>query len=163
MGKSGNAVIEAAPDLSRADPFDPVAAITGVMEVEPDLSTCGYRAFGRDRLRPDQFERYREKMTSAESVEEFVHARAFLQANGIPIKGFGSLTSYGWKHIAERWTNPATGEARYVSNGMFIAAALSLGYRTKRDDGPNACLNIAAATAKAARRLRPHIYLSDRF
>ena len=47
------------------------------------------------------------------------------------------MTSYGWKHVAER----AIGE--YVSNGDFICAALYLKYKMKRDGtSPNVYLNI---------------------
>ncbi len=38
-------------------------------------------------------------------------------------------TSYQYKHWAESWA------ARYVTNGAFIAAALGLGWKHKRDGG----------------------------
>ncbi|HHJ17063.1 MAG TPA: hypothetical protein ENJ80_10230 [Gammaproteobacteria bacterium] len=56
------------------------------------------------------------------------------------------ISSYGLKHLAERWhraqgTMPGTD--CYVSNDALIAAARQLNYDVKPIPGsPNACLNI---------------------
>ena len=51
-------------------------------------------------------------------------------------------TSYGLKHDAERW-HVANGTGLYLSNGAFISAAISMGYKVRRiSDTPNAVLNI---------------------
>jgi hypothetical protein len=47
-----------------------------------------------------------------------------------------SRSSYGWKHSAEDW-GAGVGMEPYVSNGDFIAAALSLGVPVGPTDGPN--------------------------
>jgi hypothetical protein len=47
-------------------------------------------------------------------------------------------TSYGLKHIAVE-------EIGYITNGVFIAAAIAEGFRVVRiDDSPNALLNISS-------------------
>ena len=51
-----------------------------------------------------------------------------------------TITSYGWKHIAEK-----NSERKYISNGAFIFAAIKLGFLVKRiEDGPNAYINISS-------------------
>lgn len=55
-------------------------------------------------------------------------------------------TSYGLKHIVEKWTEEKfnTTSYRYVSNGAFITAALELGYKMQpcEPTGPNAYFNM---------------------
>ena len=58
------------------------------------------------------------------------------------IEGWSRSSSYGWKHMVEYWW-PGTGD-HYVSNGMFIAAALAVGARIKTYPGsPNVALNLS--------------------
>jgi hypothetical protein len=47
-------------------------------------------------------------------------------------KSVSKFSSYGWKHRAEGWFRDARGKREYVSNGMFIAAALSIGMPMER-------------------------------
>ena len=47
-----------------------------------------------------------------------------------------SSSSYGLKHIVERYLK-ATKTGYYVSNGIFIAAAISCGFRYKECDKKN--------------------------
>lgn len=47
-----------------------------------------------------------------------------------PCKSIRPRSSYGWKHVMEN----DTGE--YVSNGAFVAAAISLGYKHTADYSP---------------------------
>ena len=50
-----------------------------------------------------------------------------------------SGTSYGLKHVAER-------DVGYITNGVFIAAAVAEGFRVVRiRETPNAWLNISMA------------------
>jgi hypothetical protein len=51
-----------------------------------------------------------------------------------------SGTSYGLKHVAEE-------DIGYITNGVFIAAAIAEGFRVKRcsDNSPNGRLNISKA------------------
>ena len=54
------------------------------------------------------------------------------------------ITSYGWKHIAEK-----NSERKYISNGAFIFAAIKLGFLVKCiEDGPNAYINISSKSIK---------------
>ena len=46
------------------------------------------------------------------------------------------VSSYTWKHVVERCYRS------YITNGEFICAALHLGYKMKKSDGPNAWFNI---------------------
>jgi hypothetical protein len=57
-----------------------------------------------------------------------------------------SCTSYSWKHVAERFHRGQGTENPYVSNGMFLAAAIHMGFIVKSDraNSPNAYLNIAS-------------------
>ena len=89
-------------------------------------------------------------MLSRWEVEQFAGALAFL--DGVqPLKSLNRRrTSYGWKHVAERW-HKARGNPCYVSNGMFIAAALARGFRIERlPSDPNVYLNIPETLAREA-------------
>ncbi len=58
-------------------------------------------------------------------------------------------TSYGLKHVVERTTMPH----RYIGNGIFIAAAMLSGFKTKiYDDNLNVCFNISTGSINQARQ-----------
>jgi hypothetical protein len=58
------------------------------------------------------------------------------------------FSTYGWKHLAENWTGA------YVSNGMFIAAAKSLGFTVRQTPGtPNGLMNLGKPAWLAAERI----------
>ena len=65
--------------------------------------------------------------------KEFEAICNFLNENIKHTKTFSKngSSSYGLKHVVEDIIH------HYVSNGMFIAAALSCGYKMKYYDGPN--------------------------
>jgi hypothetical protein len=56
-------------------------------------------------------------------------------------------TSYGYKHLAEKWTQrakdwcpPLYEKGHYITNGALIQAAINLGYQPifgKNNEGPN--------------------------
>lgn len=126
------------------------AAIAAVMEREPELGSRGYRTWDDRRTTEENAETFRlnrDEMLKAHSVEEFARAIAFLEtkekARTVSRRG----TSYGYKHEAERFHEAQSPRANpYVSNGLFIAAALHLGFTVKRDGhGPNGFINIASA------------------
>lgn len=55
------------------------------------------------------------------------------------------MSSYGWKHVVERYYNKQSGKTdTYIANGDFICAALILGYKMlyNRQNGPNAYFNL---------------------
>jgi hypothetical protein len=117
--------------------------IERVCSEHPDLNANGIR------FRPRSYPQYshdtlRAEMTTPKRVAEFRRALAFLRRFGAPtfIEGWNGSSSYSWKHMVEYWW-PGTGD-HYVSNGMFIAAALAVGARIKTYPGsPNVALNLS--------------------
>ncbi|MFZ5896875.1 MAG: hypothetical protein ACOY0T_37810 [Myxococcota bacterium] len=58
-------------------------------------------------------------------------------------------TSYGYKHVVERWVDRRGGPHMYVSNGSFIAAAAGLGFEPKEVPGsPNVYFQFSVETVK---------------
>jgi hypothetical protein len=119
----------------------------GIMGDWPLLCTNGLSSYP-GRTREERSERLRESRADRLSdryLDEFERSRRWLRL--IPkrqtINRAGS--SYGLKHQAEDYIG-------YVSNGMFIAAAIAEGFRVKRCDSgsPNAYFNISSL----ARRMR---------
>ena len=116
--------------------------IITVQAAEPCLTRWGFwcgQAY--------DFGQARDEMTSAEGVAEFDRATAFLLNCRRTRDVTAPRTSYGWKHVAERLAREA-GRPGYVSNGMFLAAALALGFVVEREHprSPNAYLNISRRT-----------------
>ena len=66
-------------------------------------------------------------------------ARTWLKEKAIRIASLNrASTSYGWKHVAERYAKS------YISNGAFIHAAMLEGFKIKHiEDSQNAYLNIS--------------------
>lgn len=131
------------------------AAIEAVLARQPDLCANGFRyAYARESAQEaaDYFKRSRAAMTEGPYVEQFARAVAFLQTKVKSATVSRKRTSYGYKHDAEAFHKAANPDGDpYVANGMFIAAALHLGFTVKRDgNGPNAFINLA--TPKAPRR-----------
>ncbi len=58
-------------------------------------------------------------------------------------------SSYGLKHLAERWSRD-TGGISYICNGAMILAAALEGYIVQPDGGPNALINISRRAVRAA-------------
>jgi hypothetical protein len=50
-------------------------------------------------------------------------------------------TSYGLKHVVERWAHKIRGEHQHICNGAFIEAARRGGYRVERADDAPGSLN----------------------
>ncbi len=135
---------------------DQRAAIAAVMEQQPELGSGGFRTWdGRRTVKEnaDDFRADREEMLESHSVAEFMRAVAFLRTKEKARTVSRKRTSYGYKHEAERFHRDlAPGANPYVANGLFIAAALHLGFTVKRDGhGPNAFVNIASAPMRRDR------------
>lgn len=107
-----------------------LAAIRSVMEQHPDLGVSG---FGKNDipLSPDD----RLRMLNERSVDEFIRSCQFIDACE-RYKTNRGHTSYGLKHDAER---KAGG---YITNGMFIAAALHMKVNVVERRGPNLVLGL---------------------
>ncbi|WP_264942207.1 hypothetical protein [Sphingomonas canadensis] len=137
-------------------------AVRSVMEREPQLTERGYDTvwprFSDERKmtldeRKAAFAKRREDTLHDNSMDEFELAWIYLsmqQRRKTINMDFGS---YGLKHRAEnlsRKQGQYTHLGDYVSNGMFIIAALACGFEAKQIDyGPNACFNISSKTIRA--------------
>jgi hypothetical protein len=72
--------------------------------------------------------------------QQIAACRAWLREFAVPTKTIRPrASSYGYKHVVERWTREK-GVNLYIANGAFIAAAIVEGYRLERTDrsSPNA-------------------------
>jgi hypothetical protein len=93
----------------------------------------------------DSFEAARAEMTSNGAIEEFERASRFLTQHCERRQSCSKYSSYGWKHRAESWFREQTGYREYVSNGMFIAAAIANSFKIGYFPGsPNCRISISA-------------------
>ena len=108
-----------------------------------DLSANGWNYRGITR---EQQEIYRLEMTSDHSAQQFECATEYLAQCNRRKTVWKGRTSYGWKHQAEHYFESSGRDPHYVSNGMFVAAALSLDFVVQRiPNSPNCFLNISAS------------------
>jgi hypothetical protein len=131
---------------AEAEPF-----LRKALELEPRLTHFGLGIFDESKKR---LEAARRGKSTQDLDDEFVRERQGLHEHldeiaacadwikrQIRIKTFNThSTSYGYKHMVERWFRGKVGPYVYVANGSFIAAALGLGYPLKPSDSnsPNA-------------------------
>lgn len=94
-----------------------------VLDLHPDLGMDGFEPMPKRR----------DEML--DEVEQFIKARDWIAKFPKVRKINNGYSSYGLKHLAEP-------EIRYVSNGVFIAAAISAGFTVRRD-GLNGLFNIS--------------------
>lgn len=108
--------------------------IEEIVKQYSDLTDFGFGVY------PGQsFEVERAKMFEPRSMEEMELAVRWLAGQRRTKTVWdGSPNSYGLKHLAEN-------DIGYVTNGMFIAAGISIGLLVKRD-GPNAVFNLSRKT-----------------
>jgi len=123
------------------------------MTKEPRLTAFGIGVyFGTPReQRKAKFAKDRADMLHEKCIEQFGRACMWLHDKPktkqiTPRAG----TSYGLKHCVERWHQKHFEGEAYVSNGMFIAAAIALGFQIRNSGGeerssPNVFLNITSA------------------
>jgi hypothetical protein len=111
-----------------------------IMSQSPDLGAYGWKHRG---ITPEQHEISRSEMTSDHYVQQFEHATKYQARCKRRKTVWKGGTSYGWKHQAEHYF--ASGRHHYISNGMFIAAAIDLGFVVERIyNSPNCFLNISS-------------------
>ena len=131
-------------------------AIHAVMDKMPELGRGGF--FVHDRRHTpaanrQQHEESRASMLVDGAIGEFERAIEFLKHRGQRATLNRKITSYSWKHDAERFHRAAGADNDYVANGMMIAAAIHLGFKFAREGyGPNAFLNVADVKAAGPRR-----------
>ena|SRR5215472_9739085 len=113
-----------------------------ILDAEPLLNDFGYGALEEHHKSAEQIAAEiaanRAKMLEPHSLTQFEAARAWLRQ--FPkIKQFSRHgSSYGLKHAAAY-------DLGYVTNGVFIAAAIAEGFRAERvDRSPNARIAISS-------------------
>jgi hypothetical protein len=122
------------------------ADMARILEREPELSDFGYGLSDFEKTpeeRRARFEKDRQAIREPDSLVQFLTACRWL-GQFAKIKVLNKRgTSYGLKHIAEK-------EIGYVTNGVFIAAAIAEGFRVRREGrrSPNAVLNISTTAWK---------------
>lgn len=136
--------------IGRADTTAARKGIQAVMEREPHLTPFGYPQLNR-RMSPEErnseFDRLRRSMVSDYHIAQFLMAQEFLLTMPRTKRVTRKVSSYGYKEQVEDFQKRKNAPDPYVSNGMFIAAALDLGFEVARIDGsPNAYFNIGAPT-----------------
>jgi hypothetical protein len=131
------------------------AEMERVLDREPHLGDFGFDVWDRRKTSLEmaaELARQRDDILSSASLAAFIATRAWLRRHNKRKTINKSGTSYGLKHIAER-------DVGYITNGVFIAAAVAEGFRVVRDgDGPNAWLNISET---AWNRRAAQIYPSE--
>jgi hypothetical protein len=135
--------------------FGAAAAIKRAIELFPTLTDEGLAEWYERGMTPaerkEQFRQSREAMFHPGSIESFINAVGWLSRQGKRKTFNRHGTSYGLKHVASEEiayqlkANGRDGDG-YMTNGIFIAAAIATGFDIKQiDDGPNAWLNIATS------------------
>lgn len=123
-----------------------------VLEREPQLSDNGFKQLDRARPRAEQdaeFLKWRESIREPRSLAQFMAARDWLsqfrKTKALNRRG----SSYGLKHWAED-------DIGYITNGVFIAAAIAEGFTVRRTDpgSPNAWFNISTEAWRHVERRR---------
>ncbi len=135
-------------DLTRSSSVELHLAIT--LNKIPQLNDFGIGSFGSNRNLPKAerdaiFEKNRKVLRK--SVEPVTETINWLQLNIKPIKSLNSnRSSYGIKHIAEK-------DLGYITNGVFIAAAIIAGYPYKIVfDSPNVSFGMSEKSFKEINR-----------
>lgn len=114
----------------------------------PDLTDFGFGVYADRKLSPAERQRTyaadRAMLFHPRSLDGFAKACAWLAAQPRTVNvNRAAGSSYGLKHVAEH-------EIGYVTNGIFIAAAIASGFKVCPIPGsPNAWFNIS----KRARRI----------
>ncbi len=118
----------------------PQDCIQKAIDQVPELTDFGIGIFEHGRgLTPTQrtskFQEYQQKLL--DSAEEFEKTCEWLSTKERRKTINKSHTSYGLKHMAER-------DIGYITNGVFIAAAIHCGFKIQFFHGSaNVCINIS--------------------
>jgi len=134
------------------------------LKKEPRLTYFGVGIFGEGRRRREAArsgngteaidrEFQEERLALAKHLDEIAACADWVKRQR-RIASFNlKHTSYGYKHLVERWFQGG-GPYQYVSNGSFIAAALGLGFDGKPDSpvSPNLHFQFSQRTVKTPLR-----------
>ena len=126
-------------ELKDASDIELRLAIT--MSREPDLNDFGIGLYHDHQRRPraERIQRLEEdRQQLRDSVDAVTTTVDWLRERVEPIRSINMKhTSYGLKHLAEK-------DVGYITNGVFIAAAIVAGYPYKiRFDSPNVCFGMS--------------------
>ena len=100
-----------------------------------------------DALMAEQPTLQAEREMICDSIEDVIWTVEWLRSNVEPIKTINRRhSSYGLKHLAEKFSPNG-----YLSNGVFIAAAMIVGYPFKVDP-PNAMFGMSERSIKRLHR-----------
>jgi hypothetical protein len=118
-------------------------AVSRICSAQPDLAPFGFWHPGALATR-EQFDAGRDAMLDGDHLGQFRRAMAFLLACCDRRRELNlRSTSYGLKHQVEHALRAAGERGVYCSNGMFIAAAMTLGFRVEQiARTPNAWTNV---------------------
>lgn len=124
----------------------PNPALLAVMKQVPALTDFGLGISWHHRRKSAEeqqaiFDRERADLMNTQSFEatcEWISQHLEKQKSL-----YRGNSSYGIKHIVEKQTG-------YITNGVFIAAMIALGYAW-RPDGPNAFFNVTARSVNRAK------------
>jgi hypothetical protein len=120
-----------------------LTVMKNILAEHPDLGNFGFGVFDSRHKTASQREaelaEEREVICQPRSLVAFIETRKWLRGktkiNKLNKKG----SSYGLKHVVER-------EIGYITNGVFIAAAIAEDFNVKRiADSPDAWLNISSS------------------
>ncbi len=119
--------------------------IQKIIDILPQLTNFGIGIYddGRKLSREEYKRKFdEEQATLLNSLDDFVKACSWLNQIS-KIKSINRhRTSYGLKHVAEKHMG-------YVTNGVFIAAAIHCGFKYKINDGsPNVMFNMSEKSIK---------------
>jgi hypothetical protein len=133
---------EAADEMRRVLAHQPQLGDFGFGVYDPRRKTAAEREAGLAKERND--------ICSPSALAAFVVTRDWLRQHNKRKTINKTGTSYGLKHVAEK-------DVGYITNGVFIAAAIAEGFRVVRiGDTPNAWLNISATAWKRTPSNRPN-------
>lgn len=113
-----------------------------IMQEYPNLCSHGYRThWPQDEIAQTNLAEWRDELAADE--EQFIKAHAWCASYLVVSRRVNKRhTSYGLKHICERYTG-------YVTNGTFIAAMISAGFTPFASVGsPNPNFNVTDGAVK---------------
>lgn len=136
-------------DLIGANPVELHLAIT--MEKVPLLNDFGIGIYdGHRRLSKEERDAIfkKDRKVLRESLNPIAKTIMWLQTRVAPIKTINiNQSSYRYKHIAEK-------DIGYITNGVFIAAAIIAGYPYKiANDGPNVLFGMSEKSIKETEKV----------
>jgi hypothetical protein len=130
---------------------DAIPLIQHWLRVYPALWWGGMATLAVRRRRPEgEHERLREETLGAWGVGQVTRAAEFID-QAPRIGSFNRRRStYGWKHVAERFQKARSDGDYYVGEGAFMMAAWGLGARVRTFDGSH-YVNLSENAAKPYR------------